>query len=162
MAANICLKIEGCKGDSKIDGHEDEIDVQSASFGVSNPSSVAYGGGAGIAKCNVHDLSISKRCDAASNDLMLKTCTGEHYSMATLVFLRAGGDDNTQVPYLQYEMTEPFVSNWNQGGGGDQFASEQVSFGFTKVKVSYWPQNENGSQGDVKEVTFNILTNKKE
>ena len=50
MAANILLKIAGVTGDSKIDGHEGEIDLLSASFGTSNPSSRAYGGGAGTAK----------------------------------------------------------------------------------------------------------------
>jgi type VI secretion system secreted protein Hcp len=162
MAANILLKLDGVEGESKVDGHEKEIDILSASFGASNATSVHFGGGAGTAKCNVHDLAIAKRCDASSADLFLKTCTGEHYDTATLTYLKAGGNDNTQVPYLQYEMTEVYVSGWHQSGGGDQFAQESVSLSFGKVKVSYWPQNDDGSQGDVKEVTFDIAKNKKE
>lgn len=162
MVAAILLKIDGVKGESVVDGHKDEIDVQSASFGASNSSSVTFGGGGGTSRCNVHDLAITKRVDKASPDLFLKTCTGEHYDSATLVFLKSGGNDNTQVPYMQYEMTEVFVSGWHQSGGGDQFASESVSFTFAKCKVSYWPQNNDGSQGDVCENTFNIAENKKE
>lgn len=162
MAANILLKIDGVTGESKIDGHEGEIDVLSASIGASNATSVHFGGGAGTAKCNVHDLTITKRVDCASPDFFLKTCTGEHYDTATLVFMKAGGDSAVQVPYLQYEMTEVYVSSWHQSGGGDQFANEGVSLSCGKLKVSYWPQNDDGTQGDVKEVTFNIAKNKKE
>ena len=162
MAANILLKLDGVDGESKIDGHEKEIDVLSASFGASNPTSVHFGGGAGTAKVNVHDLTITKRVDAASPDLFLKTCTGEHYDTATLIYMKAGGNDNTQVPYLQYEMTEVYVASVHQSGGGDQFAQESVSLTFGKIKKSYWPQNDDGSQGDVKEVTFDIAKNKKE
>lgn len=162
MAANILLKIDGVDGESKIDGHEKEIDILSASWGASQSASTHFGGGAGTAKVNVHDLSITKRVDAASADLFLKTCTGQHYDTATLVYMKSGGNDNTQVPYLQYEMTEVYVSSMHQSGGGDQFAQENVSLSFAKVKISYWPQNDDGSQGDVKEVTFNVATNKKE
>ena len=162
MAANILLKLEGVKGESKVDGHKEEIDVLSASFGASNASSAHYGGGAGTSKVNVHDLTITKRVDAASPDLFLKTCTGEHYPTATLYYMKAGGNDNTQVVYLQYDMEEVFVSSIHQSGGGDQFANESVSFTFAKIKKSYWPQSDTGGQGDVKEVTFNIAENKKE
>ena len=95
MAANILLKIAGVTGDSKIDGHEDEIDLLSASFGSTNPSSRAHGGGAGTAKVNVHDLMASKRVNAASPELFLKTCDGTHYEGATVFFLKAGGDGGT-------------------------------------------------------------------
>jgi len=162
MAANILLKIDGVKGESKVDGHKEEIDILSASFGVSNAASTHFGGGAGTAKCNVHDLSVTKRVDSSSPDLFLKTCTGEHYDTATLVYLKAGGNDNVQVPYLQYELTEVYVSSISQSGGGDQFAHENVSLSCAKIKKSYWPQKDDGSQGDVKEITFNIAENKKE
>lgn len=162
MAANILLKIDGVEGESTVHDHEKEIDILSASWGAAQSSSVHFGGGAGTAKVNVHDLSVTKRVDSSSPDLFLKTCTGQHYDTATLVYLKSGGNDNTQVAYLQYEMSEVYVSSMHQSGGGDQFAQESVSLSFSKVKISYWPQNDDGSQGEVKEVTFNVKTNKKE
>jgi len=160
MAADILLNIDGVEGDCKTDGHEGEIDVLSASWGCTNPSSRAYGGGAGTAKVNVHDLVITKRCDKASPNLFLKTCEGTHYDNATLIFRKAGGDGGP-VEYLKYEMTHVFVSSWQQSGGGDQFAMENVSFSFESVKVTFTPQDDAGAACEPVETEWNIATNKK-
>jgi type VI secretion system secreted protein Hcp len=160
MAANILLKIAGVTGDSKIDGHEGEIDVLSASLGATNPSSRAHGGGAGTAKVNVHDLMITKRADAASPELFLKTCDGTHYEDATLVFCKAGGDGGP-VEYLKYEMTHVFVSSWQQSGGGDQFAMENVALSMEKLKVTFTGQDDTGAPTEPVEVEWDIAANKK-
>jgi len=160
MAANILLKIAGVTGDSKIDGHEGEIDLLSASFGTSNPSSRAYGGGAGTAKVNVNDLVATKRADAASPELFLKTCDGTHYDDATVFFLKAGGDGGP-VEYLKYEMSHVFISSWQQSGGGDQFAMENVSMSFEKVKVTFTGQDDTGAATEPVEVEWDIAANKK-
>lgn len=159
MAADILLKIEGVEGDSKVDGHEKEIDVLSASWGASNPTSAHFGGGAGTAKVNVQDLSIVKRVDKSSPSLFLKTCEGTHYDSATLVFRKAGGD--APVDYMKYEMTHVFVSSWQQSGGGDAFAMENVSFSFEKVKVTFTGQDETGAPTEPVEVEWDIAANKK-
>jgi type VI secretion system secreted protein Hcp len=159
MAANIHLKLDGVEGDSKDHGHEGEIDVQSASFGATNPSSRAYGGGAGTAKVNVHDLVVTKRADKASPNLFLKTCDGTHYDTAALVYSKAGGSD--VVDYLKYEMTHVFISSWQQSGGGDQFAMENVSLSFEKVKVTFTAQDDTGAGTEPVEVEWDIAANKK-
>ena len=160
MAANILLKIAGVTGDSKIDGHDGEIDVLSASWGASNPSSRAYGGGAGTAKVNVMDLVVTKRADASSPELFLKTCDGTHYDDATLVFLKAGGDGGP-VEYMKYEMKHVFVSSWQQSGGGDQFAMENLSISFEKVKVTFTGQDDSGAPTEPVETEWDIAANKK-
>lgn len=161
MAANIMLKLEGLEGDSKNDGHVGEIDCLSASFGCTNPSSRAFGGGAGTAKVNVHDLVITKRADKASPELFLKTCDGTHYTSATLYFLKAGGDGGP-VDYLVYEMTNVFVSSWQQSGGGDQFAMENISLSFEKVKVTFTGQaDDTGGATEPVECEWDIAANKK-
>jgi type VI secretion system secreted protein Hcp len=160
MAANILLKIAGVTGDSKIDGHEGEIDVLSATLSSTNASSRAHGGGAGTAKVTVNDLVVTKRADAASPELMLKTCDGTHYEDATLFFLKAGGDGGP-VEYLKYEMTHVFVSSWQQSGGGDQFASEMVSLSMEKLKVTFTGQDDTGAATEPVEVEWDIAKNKK-
>ncbi|QDT56051.1 hypothetical protein Pan44_41010 [Caulifigura coniformis] len=160
MAADILLKIEGVEGDSKTDGHEGEIDILSASLGATNPSSRAYGGGAGTAKVNVHDLVITKRADKASPTFFLKTCEGTHYDSATLVFRKAGGDGGP-VEYMKYEMTHVFVSSWQQSGGGNQFAMENVSLSFEKLKVTFTGQDDAGAATEPVETEWDIAANKK-
>ena len=66
MAVEIFLKIDGVTGESKANGHVDEIEVFSFSLGASNPSSVAYGHGSGAGKVDISSLSIQKQVDNAS------------------------------------------------------------------------------------------------
>ena len=160
MAADILLKIDGVEGDSKVDGHEGEIDVLSASFGAVNSSSRAYGGGAGTSKVTVQDLMITKRADKSSPNLFLKTCDGTHYDTATLVFRKAGGEGGP-VDYLKYEMSHVFVSSWQQSGGGDQFAMETIGMSFEKVKVTFTGQDDTGASTEPVEVEWDIAANKK-
>ena len=160
MAADILLKIDGVEGDSKVAEHEGEIDVLSASFGAVNASSRAYGGGGGTSKVSVQDLMITKRADKASPTLFLKTCDGTHYDSAKLTFRKAGGDGGA-VDYLSYEMTNVFISSWQQSGGGDQFAMETIGMSFEKVKVTFTPQDEKGKGAEPVEVEWDIAANKK-
>ena len=54
MALEAFLKIEGIPGESRKQGHADEIDILSFSFGASNPTTVGKGTGAGASSvCTV-------------------------------------------------------------------------------------------------------------
>ncbi|HUL67278.1 MAG TPA: type VI secretion system tube protein Hcp, partial [Burkholderiaceae bacterium] len=48
--SDIHLKLGDIKGESTDDKHKDEIDVESWSWGASNPGSMARGGGGGTGK----------------------------------------------------------------------------------------------------------------
>ncbi len=160
MAADILLKIEGITGESKVKGHEGEIDILSVSWGAANASSVHYGGGAGTAKGDTHDLSIVKRIDNASPEFFLKTMNGTHFEKATLVLRLASGSD--PIEYYKMEMESVFVTSWNPSCGGDQHGMESVSLSFKKVTVTYTGQNDDGSKGGEVPVTWNIVAGAQE
>ncbi|HTN02301.1 Hcp family type VI secretion system effector [Planctellipticum variicoloris] len=158
MAADILLKIEGITGESKIDGHEGEIDVLSVSWGASNASSAHFGGGAGTARGNCSDMSIMKRIDNASPEFFKKTMDGTHFDSATLVLRLAGGD--APVDYFKVEMTHVFITSWSPSGSGDQHGMESVSLSFEQVKVTYTGQNDDGSPKEPVEVGWDIVAHK--
>ena len=81
MAWDAYLTVEGVSGESKRSGHEGEIEIQSFSFGASNPSCVGHGGGGGTGSVNVSSFSIMKKTDAASAELFQKCCLGEHQAV---------------------------------------------------------------------------------
>ena len=97
MAVEIFLKIDGVTGESKANGHVDEIEVFSFSLGASNPSSVAYGHGSGAGKVDISSLSIQKQVDNASAKLFQNCASGKHFGTGTLVVREAGGDKPVSI-----------------------------------------------------------------
>ena len=66
MAVDFLLKINGVDGESKISGHEGEIDVLAWSWGMSQTGTMHVGGGGGAGKVDVQDISLTKYVDKAT------------------------------------------------------------------------------------------------
>jgi type VI secretion system secreted protein Hcp len=151
MAVDILLKIDTVNGESKIDGHVDEIDVLSWSWGMSQSGTMHEGGGAGTGKVNIQDISITKYVDKASPNLMRACCNGEHFPQAELLVRKAGKDP---LDYFKVTMSPVLITSVSPGGsGGEDRLTENVSLNFAKMTIGYTPQKEDGS-GDA-EVTLN-------
>jgi type VI secretion system secreted protein Hcp len=159
MAVDMLLKIDGIKGESKIDGHVGEVDVLAFSWGMSNASSFHHGGGGGSGKVNVQDLSATKYIDASSTALMLACASGQHIKEATLTVRKAGGK---AVEYLKIKFTDLLVTSLSTGGsGGEDRLTENVSFCFSKVQVDYKEQDAKGAGKAGTPFTWDIAANKK-
>ena len=59
-ASDYLLQLDPVKGESMETAAPQNIEVESFSWGASNPSSAATGSGAGAGKVNVQDLSVMK------------------------------------------------------------------------------------------------------
>ena len=141
MAADVFLKLGDIKGESLDDKHKDEIDVLAYSWGVSNATSMATGGGGGQGKASFHDLTITHHVDKASPNLLKMCATGEHIKEATLTQRKQG---KGQQEYLLIKLTDVMVSSVQAGGTGDQ-VTENFSLAFAKVDLEYKPQKSDGS-----------------
>jgi type VI secretion system secreted protein Hcp len=125
------LVVDGIEG---ADPGSPAIEVLSWSFGVSSASTVVGGGGGGAGKATFGELKIVKPIDKAS-PLLFKACaTGQHIKDVTLTVLRPG---KVALPYIQYKLTDAFVTSVNHSGNGDSVPSEQVSFDYRKIEVKY-------------------------
>lgn len=145
MAYDAFLKIDGVNGESQRDGHQNEIEIYSFSWGASNPTSVGSGGkGMAAGRVSISSFNIMKKTDSASPTLFQKCCSGKHFDTATVVLQKAGGDK--ALDYLTYKFGEVFVESiqWSGSSGGDDTPSESVSFAFGKVEITYKPQIETG------------------
>ncbi len=137
------------------------IQVYSFSWGLSNPSSVGHGKGLGAGKVDISAVSIMKRVDSASSDLMLCCAAGQHLGTATMVLRKAGGDK--ALHYLTFTLTDVMIDSVQVSGssGGDDYPMESVSIAFAQVKMSYLPQKEDGTGDTAKEFGWNMETNVK-
>lgn len=143
MAANYFLKFDPeIKGESKQSGYEDQIEILSFSWGVSQAGGYSYGSGGTSAKANLGDLSLSFRMCPASPKLMQYCASGKHIDTATLTCLEASGDKAEK--YLEITLTDVVISGYQTGGSGDDKPIESMTLNFAKVKQEYFKQDDKG------------------
>lgn len=161
MAVDMFIRIGALKGESRDkQGHKEEIDVLSYSFGMTQQGYAHTGGGMGAGKVNVHDVSITKYVDKCSPDLMLHCCNGKHFPDAVLVVRKAG---EKPLEYLKYTMTDVIITSVTSGGaGGGDNVTENVSLNFAKIKVEYKEQTATGGVGATPSMTWDIAGGIKE
>jgi len=161
MAVDAILRIEGpaIKGESKVDKHDEDIDIYSWSFGMTQSGTFHTGGGGGAGKVNVQDLSITKYVDASTCDLMLHCCNGAHIDKATLFIRKSGGKDNLE--YIKIEMEKLMVTSVQPAGSpGDELIMESVTFNFAKFKVIYQSQDDKGGKKKEYDMKWDMEKNK--
>ena len=162
MAVDFFLKLEGpdVEGESMDSQHTDEIGIDSWSWGMNQTGTmhVARGGGAG--KVDVQDISLTKKTDKATPNLIQHCCMGTQFETATLVCRKASGDGG-QLEFLTLEMKNVIITSVQSGGSGsDNDLYENVSLNFGEFTVTYVPQDNDGSAlPEVGPVGWNMQTN---
>jgi type VI secretion system secreted protein Hcp len=167
MAVDVFFRIgDKIKGESKDAGKDsqnkplkDQMDILAWSWSLSQSGTAQAGTGAGSGKVSVHDLTLTKYVDLASNDLITAVCKGTHFDKALLTVRKAG---DTPMIYYTIEFERVLISNYSISGGGDSQdrMTENVSINFAKFKISYTLQNDNGTPGGTTSAGWDIPTSK--
>lgn len=159
MASDFLLEIDGIKGESKDKKHPGTIEVESFSWGCSNPASMASGSGGGAGKASFSDLSFMSGGACVASPLLMQACaTGQHIKSAKL-FVRKQGTD--QVDYYVITLSDLLVSSFQHSAGGGGGVSESFSLNYTKIEFSYSPQDEKGALGTAVKASWNLKENVK-
>ena len=155
MAINSYLSLKGIKGASQIKA--DAIDVLSASFGVSNATSIQVTSQElKSGKAHLSGISFMKASDKSSPDLYIYCCTGKMIDEATLSYLKQdkGGK---QQEYLKITMDNVYVSSYQISGSGEDM-HESVVIEAAKVKFSYNPEEKGELKGFI-DKTYDAVKN---
>lgn len=160
MASDYLLKLEGIKGESTDAKHKDEIEVESFSWGATNPGTFASGGGGGAGKVNFQDIHFTSRASVASPNLMLACATGQHIKSAILTVRKAGKE---QQEYYSVKISDALVSSYQSGGseGSSALPVDQFSLNFAKVEFEYKSQKPDGTLGAPVKGGYDLKQNKK-
>lgn len=142
MASDYILEIDGVKGESKDAKYKECIDVESFSWGASNPTSFGQGGGGGSGKVSFQDMHFTKATDKASPELFFRCANGEHLTKATLHVRKAG---KQQQEFYTITLDALAVSSFQSGGHSGGGVTESFSLGFAKLTFEYKEQNEQGT-----------------
>ena len=158
MAIDYFLKIDGISGESLDSKHKGEIQVESWSWGESNPAQPGGGGGGGAGKVQMQDLAFTTRFSKASPQLILACASGKHFKDAVLTARKAG---KGQQEFLTFSLSDVLVSAYQTAGaGGDVLPGDSVSLNFSKIQVEYKPQNPDGSLGSSIKAGWDVKQNK--
>jgi type VI secretion system secreted protein Hcp len=142
MAADYFLQITGIAGESTDAKHKSWIDVESWTWGETNPGSLGSGSGAGAGKVQMQDFHFTTRVSKASPALFLACANGQHMKEAKLAAVKAGA---MQQEFLTWTFSDVLVSGYQTGGTEGDLVMDQVSLTFSKIKVEYKAQKADGS-----------------
>jgi type VI secretion system secreted protein Hcp len=146
MASDYFLKIAGIEGESTKKGFENQIEIESFSWGETQPTSQSAGTGSGSGKVEMQGFSFTTKSNKSSPKLMLACATGQHIASAVLTARKAGGK---QEEYLKWTLSDIVVSSYQTGGsaGSDTVPTDQFSLSFSKIQTEYKPQDAKGGLG---------------
>jgi len=139
MATDYFLKVQKIKGESTDKDHKDWIEFESFSWGASQMGSGprSTGGAASSERVDLQDITLTKRLDSASADLLYHCCLGDDVGPVEIQCCRATG---AKTCYLNIKLSEGVVvSSYapSGAGGSGELPDESVSFNFGKVDYEY-------------------------
>ncbi|MEZ6091645.1 MAG: type VI secretion system tube protein Hcp [Pirellulaceae bacterium] len=140
------LKIDNIKGDSAVEGHAGEIDLNRFGFNVSRTDTDLGSGNVAIGVPHFTDLSFVKGIDQASHRLMEEAAIGKQHSEGT-VFQSFSLADNELSQSLKIEVSDAIFSSYQMDNGGDNIENtfETSSMLFSKIKLQYEQAKDSGS-----------------
>lgn len=131
----IYMNYDGIDGDVSAAGHEKWIELLSCQMGVNRHITSPSGKGTNREATTpaVQEIVVTKLTDAASTNLFRAALFGEG-KLVKIDFCKT--DKDKAEPYLQLELENTLVSNFNcsgSGGGGQTQPMESLALNFTKI-----------------------------
>ena len=135
-AMDIFVKFAGIDGETADKQHQAESEVFSVSWGAASTANGKKG-------C-VQDMSLTKKFDKASAQLITKAATGATIPTATLSMRKAG---ESPVDFLKITMTNVKVSSYAAAGSSSyaDAPTESVSLSFETMSGEYKSQMRDGT-----------------
>jgi type VI secretion system secreted protein Hcp len=158
VAVDYFLKIDGVPGESFDSKHKGEIQLESFSWGETQPGAMAFGGGGGAGKVQMQDLVVTMVVSKASPKLLLGCATGKHYKEAVLTARKAG---KAQQEFLVFKFKDVVVTSYQTSGSADgDVPVDQASLGFSTIQMEYKPQKSDGSLDTAVKAGWDLKQNK--
>jgi type VI secretion system secreted protein Hcp len=143
MAEDTYIKFQGIDGESMDSKHNNWIDVQSWSWGVSNHGATfsTGAGGGSSGKASHSDLNFACLYNKAT-PLIKSACeTGKHIPSVEMEVVRTGEKHQT---YLKIKLTDVMVSSLQVSGSGER-PHTSVSLAYAKYEENYFHQDKAGA-----------------
>jgi type VI secretion system secreted protein Hcp len=133
-------------GNSTLKGFENQIEVLSFSWGVTNTprQNAGPGGGPVAGRSSFSGLTIQKALDKASVPLYKACASGAHLTSGTLTVLIQGV--LAPIPLMKIDLTTLWVTAVQASSvSGDMVPMESVTLNFSKIRWTYFTQSDKGA-----------------
>jgi type VI secretion system secreted protein Hcp len=155
MASDYYLLIDGVTGESQAVDMTNYIELDSFSFGASNPADVG-GKGLSAGKASLSDFSFTCALDSASYQILKNLYTGTHIATVTFVGRKTGGDAKPYT-YLKSIMTNCYITSHSTGGGAQGVPSQSASIAYEQIEFQYYTQDtSSGAVQQAGAATYNV------
>ena len=145
LIPHIFLKIEGIKGDARSDKHNEEIELESWSWGETQsvfPSETRKSGGS----VSMRDLQFSAVTSAASAQLLLHCAAATRLKSAVLTCEQ--DHRKGKHTYLTITLSKVVIGSYDvEGSSSENHSMDRVTLKFTKIEFVYTPLKPDGSPG---------------
>ena len=162
LNAHLDMKAAGIKGESKEQGFEDQIQLQSWSWGVHNPNATTHGSGLGSGPGEPGTFNFTMYMNTASPELLVHCSTGQHITSDVILTVCKTGDKNTLQKFLKITYKNVMVASYSTGGqGANDLPLENISLAYESMKMEYLKQAEGGKTSPAGQGGYDFKTKKK-
>jgi type VI secretion system secreted protein Hcp len=157
VAQDVTLCLAEIKGDSRVEGRQDCIDILAWSWGVGR--GVSNGGGGGGRETSApsfSEMTVTKDIDIASPELFAGAY-GKAFPKVELFIDRRCQDTCGVSNALTITMENVLISSLSEAGSdGGGLGSENISLNYTKIVYCYTGADKNGNATEAKCKGFDI------
>lgn len=161
----IFVKLGDLKGEVKVEGFKDWMQMESAQWGLGRGIAAATtrgGGGRESSAPSVSEITFTKQLDNSDGLIIKGAFGGGAVGKAFKTEIKFTQTDNNGAhkSYLDYELSECLISGYSMSSGGDSRPSMNFSVNFTKFMSTYWfiDAEFNATKGDV--IQYDVTTGK--
>ncbi len=144
MPSDYYVLIDQVTGESQAQDMQNYIEVQSFSFGASNPADIG-GKGLSAGKVSLTEFSFACDLDSSSYQILKDLYNGQPIATVTFKGRKSGGGANPYV-YLIVTMSNCFITSHSTGGGSTGVPSQNVSLAYEKIQFEYYTQDSKSGQ----------------
>jgi type VI secretion system secreted protein Hcp len=154
----LLLQIKDVKGNCTINGHTDEIILNSFQHGISLPMSMDAANTERTAGRPVFtEMMFSKMTDQATPALYAACAEGKKLGDATIHIGR--NENGAFMSLMKYTLTNSMIANISTAGGGG-IPSDSFSINYTQIKSEFTQQNADSTKKGTASFGWNLETNK--
>src|SRR5256885_3972423 len=102
MSVDMFMKVEGASGESQDSNHKGWTDIDSFTWGATQPNTMSSGGGAGAGKVSFHDPNLIAQVDKSHPAVLKHRATGQHLGQADIPLCKARG---TPIQFTKITLT---------------------------------------------------------
>jgi type VI secretion system Hcp family effector len=126
------LDIDGIQGESSGSKHENQIEIESFSWGGDAVGSTLGGGGASAGQTRYQELHFVTHTSKATPPVLDRLMKGQHIPGAELAVVRSGGD---QQEFLKIKLVDVIISSYKVTTGIDGRLVEEFTLAFGRSTV---------------------------